>query len=197
MSYVPVKNRAVILLSSHYQTASVSSSETKKPTVILDYNATKGALADKMLKEFSCHRISKRWLVVLLAHLINVGTLNAYVLFKQKYAESSMTRLDFLKELSVALVTTAMQTRASFPRIRINSSVQDVMRDVLGDLPPQPLSASSLGQVTNTNASKRNRCCLCIRSIYQKYRARCSPCHMWICPEHTDNRATTYMRYKC
>ena len=62
VSYLRVKNRAVILLSSQHQTASVSSSETKKPTVILDYNAAKGEFdtADKMLKEFSCHRISKR-----------------------------------------------------------------------------------------------------------------------------------------
>ena len=159
MSYVLVKNKTLILLSSQHQTASVSSSE-KKPTVILDNNATKGAVdsADKMLKKFLCHRISKMWLFVFLARLINICTLNAYILFKKRYAESSMTRLGFHKELSVALLIPAMQAvKATPPRIGIDSSVQDAMQVVLSNLLPQPLSASSLGQVTNTNTFKQKQ----------------------------------------
>ena len=41
MSYVPIKNKAEILLFSQHQDASVSSSKEKKITVILDCNVAK------------------------------------------------------------------------------------------------------------------------------------------------------------
>ena len=63
VSYVPRKNKSVILLSSQHNDQAVSAAEHAKPDIILDYNKSKGAVdnADKTLKEFSCHRISKRW----------------------------------------------------------------------------------------------------------------------------------------
>ena len=83
MSYVPRKNKTVILLSSQHSNHSISTSEHGKPDIILDYNKSKGAVdsADKMLKAFSCHRISKRWPLILLTHIINVSALNAYLLY--------------------------------------------------------------------------------------------------------------------
>lgn len=74
VSYVPRKNKFVILLSSQHNDQAVSTAEHAKPDITLDYNKSKGAVdsAVKMLKEFSCHRFSKRWLFVLLTHLINV-----------------------------------------------------------------------------------------------------------------------------
>ena len=62
MSYVPRKNKSVILLSNQHNNQAVSTAEHAKPDIILDYNKSKGAVdnADKMFKEFSCHRISKR-----------------------------------------------------------------------------------------------------------------------------------------
>ena len=72
VSYVPRKNKAVVLLSSQHCEESASTLDHAKPNIILDYNNTKGTVdsADKMLKEFSCHRISKRWPFVLLTHII-------------------------------------------------------------------------------------------------------------------------------
>ena len=108
VSYVPCKNKSVILLSSQHNHHSISSSEHDKPDIILDYNKSKGAAdsADKMLKQFSCHRISKRWPFVLLTHIINVCALNAYLLYRKKYPNTSITRLKFLKELGSKLVKT-------------------------------------------------------------------------------------------
>ena len=90
------KNESVILLSSQQNNQAVSTAEHAKPDIILDYNKSKGALdsADKMLKEFSCHRISKRWLFVLLTHIINVCALNAYVLCQKKFSNTALTRLN-------------------------------------------------------------------------------------------------------
>ena len=44
VSYVPRKNKSVILLSSQHNDQAVSTAENAKPVIILDYNKSKGAL---------------------------------------------------------------------------------------------------------------------------------------------------------
>ena len=62
VSYVPRKNKSVLLVSSQHKDQAVSTAEHAKPDIILNYNKSKCAVdgADKTLKEFSCRRISKR-----------------------------------------------------------------------------------------------------------------------------------------
>ena len=189
VSYVPRKNKAVVLLSSQHCEQSMSTLEHAKPSMILDYNNTKGAIdnADQMLKEFSCHRISKRCPFVLLTHIINVCALNAYVLFKKKYPTTSMTRLNFLKTLGTELVKPAIKTRAVPPRIGINASVQAAMKMVIGPLPQAVQTPSA----SNSRTGKRNRCAFCPRTKDNKYNVKCSVCSQFICPQHTDSNVIT------
>jgi hypothetical protein len=51
-SYVPKKNKAVLLLSSMHHDAEVSTAEHKEPQIILDYNSTKGGVdnLDKLVQ---------------------------------------------------------------------------------------------------------------------------------------------------
>ena len=111
VSYVPRKNKSVILLSSQHSNHSINTLNLGKPDIILDYDKSKGAVdsADKMLKEFSCRRISKKWPFVLLTQIINVCALNAYLLYRKKRIDTSMTRLKFLKELGSELVKPAIK----------------------------------------------------------------------------------------
>ena len=88
-----------------------------------------------MLKEFSCHRISKRWPFVLLTHIINVCALNAYVLYQKKFPNTVLTRLNFLKDLGSELVKPAIKTRANPPRTGIPFTVQAAMASVIDPLP--------------------------------------------------------------
>ena len=85
VSYIPAKNKAVVLLSSQHHDQSISTLEHIEPIIILDYNRTKGAVesVDKMLKEFSDHGILNRWAFVLLKRINNVYILDAYVLYKK------------------------------------------------------------------------------------------------------------------
>ena len=85
-----------------------------------------------MLKEFSCHRISRRWPFVLLTHVLNVSALNAYLLYKKKFPNSSLTRLNFLKKLGNELVKPAIKTRAKPLRTGIPTLVQAAMTAVIG-----------------------------------------------------------------
>ena len=142
-----------------------------------------------MLKEFSCHRISRRWPFVLLTHVLNVSALNAYLLYKKKFPNSLLTRLNFLKKLGNEVVKPAIKTRAKPPRTGIPTSVQAAMTAVISPLPWQV-------QTPNTAASrtgKRNWCSLCPRSKDSKYSTKCSLCSVFICPEHTESNVITML----
>ena len=184
MSYVPHKNKFVILLSSQHNDQAVSTAEHAKPNIILDYNKSKSAVdsTDKMLKEFSCHRISKRWLSVLLTYIVN-----AYVLYQKKFSNIALTRLNFLKDLGSELVKPAIKMRANPPRTAIPLSVQAAMASVIGALPqqvPPPIPA-------NSRKVKRNHCSFCPRLKDTKYSAKCSLYSTYIYLEHTKSNATT------
>ena len=68
VSCVPRKNRVVILLSSQDLDDSVTECEQNTSNMIFEYKKSKEVVdtADKLLKEYSCHRISRRWPFVLL-----------------------------------------------------------------------------------------------------------------------------------
>ena len=64
VSYVPRKNKSVVLLSSsHVQFLEGELSATGKPRIILEYNATKGGAdtIDQIRQEYSCARATRRW----------------------------------------------------------------------------------------------------------------------------------------
>ena len=189
VSYVPRKNKSIILPSSQHNDQAVSTAEHAKPDITLDYNKSKCAVdgADKTLKKFSCHRISKRWTYVFLTRVINVCALNAYVLYQKKFPNTALTRLNFLKDLGSELVKPAIKTRANPPRTRIPLSVQAAMASVIGPLPqqvPSPIPA-------NSGKRKRNRCSFCPRSKDAKYSAQYLLCSAYICPEHKETNVTT------
>ena len=185
VSYVPNKNRAVLLLSTQHRDKDISTDEHSKPVMILDYNKTKGAVdsADKMLKEYSMHRISRRWPFVLLSHIINVCCLNAFILFRKKHPDMKMTRKSFLKALGLEMVKPHIERRAAPPRIGLNKSIQNAMQTVLGPLPDNRPAA-------DLTSKKRGRCSMCTRDGDRKYSVRCSECSNFICPTHTANTVT-------
>jgi hypothetical protein len=86
-SYVPKKNQAVILLSTQHHSEHISEEDSKfKPEVILEYNRTKGAVdtLDKMVKEYSCNRTTKRWPLVLFMNMVDIAAINAFILSEIK-----------------------------------------------------------------------------------------------------------------
>ena len=139
-----------------------------------------------MLKEFFCHRISKRWPFVVLTHIINVCALNTYVIYQKKLPNTALTRFNFLKDLGSELVKPAIKTRANPPRTGIPLSVQAAMASVISLLPqqvPPPIQA-------NSGKKKRNRCSFYPRSKDTKYSAKYLLCSAYICPEHTESNVT-------
>lgn len=74
VSYMPEKNKNVILMSTLHKAAEVSGREDKKTTIILDYIANKGGVDnfDKVTGTYSCQRRTARWPLVIIYNIIDV-----------------------------------------------------------------------------------------------------------------------------
>ncbi|KAJ8393710.1 hypothetical protein AAFF_G00057630 [Aldrovandia affinis] len=62
VSYLPKKNKNVVLLSTLHTEADISDREDRKPGIILDYNCNKGGVdnLDKVIGTYSCRRMTAR-----------------------------------------------------------------------------------------------------------------------------------------
>ena len=62
VSYIPKKNRNMVLLSTRHAEADVSDREDKKPVIVLDYNRNKGGVdnLDKVIGTYSCRWMTAR-----------------------------------------------------------------------------------------------------------------------------------------
>ena len=58
--------------------------DEKKTQIVLCYNKTKRGVdtVDQIVRNFSCKRITRRWLTVLWRNMLDIATLNAFTIFK-------------------------------------------------------------------------------------------------------------------
>ncbi|XP_066982177.1 piggyBac transposable element-derived protein 4-like [Macrobrachium rosenbergii] len=108
VSYVPdTKKENVVLLSSMHLDDKIdpTSGDDKKPDIITFYNATKGGvdMVDQMAGEYDTSRNSRRWPLTVFYCLLNVSTINAYVLYSHK-PENKLKRRFFIKSISMQLI---------------------------------------------------------------------------------------------
>lgn len=100
VSYSPKKNKTVLLLSTMHKHPEVDTNKAKKPLMILDYNATKGAVDafDQQVGYYTCARKTRRWPMRLFDFIIDAACLNAFVVWNLKNPQwknhKGSTRLD-------------------------------------------------------------------------------------------------------
>ncbi|XP_051566193.1 piggyBac transposable element-derived protein 4-like isoform X2 [Myxocyprinus asiaticus] len=82
VSYLPKRNKNVVLLSTLHKTAEISDCEDRKPAIILDYNHNKGGVdnLDKVIGNYSCRRMTARWPLVIFHNIIDVSSYNTFVI---------------------------------------------------------------------------------------------------------------------
>ncbi|KAM3911226.1 piggyBac transposable element-derived protein 4-like [Leptodactylus fuscus] len=85
VSYVPKKPKQVILMSTMHHDNAVSDREDRKPDIILDYNATKGAVdtLDQVISTYTCKRKTNRWPMIIFYNILDVSAYNAFVLWRE------------------------------------------------------------------------------------------------------------------
>lgn len=129
-SYVPKKNRAVILISSMHHNDEIDG-DTNKPEIIMYYNSTKGGVdeADKKCSIYSSSRRTKRWPMVLFYRVLDLSGMNAYILHNM-HQSKDVDRGDFLKKLARSLVVPHMQRRVT--SINLPRELRSTITRVLG-----------------------------------------------------------------
>ena len=172
VSYVPKKNKAVVLISSMHHCKSTDS-ETGKPEIISFYNQTKGGVdgLDKKCMTFSTSRRTCRWPMAIFFGILNIAGVNSHVLYSAFRDNSSISRFDFLKGLSRQLCEMYLNERL------LNTRLPRELRGSIGRILNKPLPSP----VHEVGPTKRKRCSLCPRSSDKKTDVICVNCNRHIC----------------
>jgi hypothetical protein len=110
-------------MSTQFLDDSVSDESRKKPSMILEYNRTKGRVdnADKLVREYSCARRTSRWPLRLFMNMLDIGALNAFIIWMLKNKDWNQRkpnrRYRFLLELGKELTNPNILRRASNPMV--------------------------------------------------------------------------------
>ena len=183
VSFVPQKNKSVVLLSSMHHDNKIDI-ETGKPDMIITYNETKGAVdtVDQLCHKYSVKRGTRRWPLCVFFDILDICGINAMVIWKCKNPnwnkDKPYKRRLFIEELGMQLISEYLSYRASNP-IGLQSHIRTAMTLVGYPCKEQkePEPSTSLG--------KRNRCFLCPRSKDKKVSQKCYKCHLFVCNEHS------------
>ena len=77
-------NRVVNMLSTMHGQPEIESTSDEKPSIILLCNKTKGGVdtLDSMVRSYSTKRTARRWPLVLFHNMIDVSTINAFIIWQ-------------------------------------------------------------------------------------------------------------------
>ena len=198
VSYVPKKNKSVILLSSMHHTCDISTEEHKKPEIIMFYNSTKGGVdtVDQMVRYYSCRIKTRRWPLVLFMNCIDIAAVNAFVIWLTKNpmwnTKKTHKRRLFLQELGLQLIRPHVEQRAKQSSLR--SHVKIALASVLG----HPVH-TAVDDVRSSTGTTRGRCFLCVRETHgeghkkmkdkvRRQQQRCAKCYKHVCNGHCVTR---------
>ena len=182
-SYVPKKNKAVILLFTMHSDTAVNVDEQKKPHMIMNYNQYKTRVdtMDQMVRRYTCHRRTQRW-----PHAAFIIYYENNNMLKKKTNQQRI----FLHQLSEELAKPFIEDRSSNKQIMRHHSTKNAIEDVLGvEFAPAPVVEKET--VTRDNSGRikvTGSCHLCYRQTIKrprKTRKSCAKCEKPVCDKHS------------
>lgn len=185
VSYIPKPRKCVVLLSSVHREHAISDENNNyKPNIINYYNSTKSGVdvLDKILREYTCRRCTRRWPLSLFLHYIDIAAYNAFVLWQLKnpdWATGNIKsrRKQFIENLSEQLVAANIDSRAR--AFETNAVV--FSRHIVDAIES---TGRKINKQMSTTLEKRSRCSLCIGND-NKYKSKCDVCHKYVCNIHS------------
>ncbi|KAI2802424.1 hypothetical protein BLOT_009874 [Blomia tropicalis] len=116
VSYVPKKNKAVIMFSTQHQDLDIDVANSNKPQVIIDYNKGKGGVDtfDRILASMNCYRSTNRYSLCIFYNMINISYQNSFVISVKANVFNSTAkykRRQFVEELAYDLCIPQMKRR--------------------------------------------------------------------------------------
>lgn len=197
LSYVPRKNRAVLVLSSMHHKPN-DDQATGKPEMIELYNLTKGGVdqLDMKCSNYCANRKTRRWPLAIFYHLVAASCSNAFVLYKH-YKTKKMRRFQFMHELGMSLIGTRLGERLQIPNLP--HELRELIKNVLLEVPvPENRTrlavagrSCSSARLDDTNPtrlteksdhlSKQTSCRYCPYKLKRKTSTKCIKCDTASC----------------
>ncbi len=181
VSYIPKKNKSVVVLSTQHHDAKVEGSK-KKPEIISYYNSTKSGVdnLDHLIAMNTCKRKSNRWPNVMFYNIIDVATVAGMVIWLSNFPDwekksCGRKRRKYLVELGESLIQDQIERRLESDKIATCTEEALVTLgylDPFQKVQPQPL--------------QKGRCHLCPRITDRKVKQSCKMCGLHVCTEHSE-----------
>ena len=184
-SYVPKKNKAVILLSTMHSDTAVNVDEQKKPHMIMYYIKYETGVdtMDQMVSRYTCHRRTQRWPLAMFFNLLDVGALASYLIYHENNNMLKKTILSlftysvsdekvktnqrriFLHQLSEELAKPFIEDRSSNKQIMRHHSTKNAIEDVLRvEFAPAPVvEKETVARDSSGRIEVTGSCHLCYR----------------------------------
>ncbi|CAF4656859.1 unnamed protein product [Rotaria sp. Silwood2] len=180
------KKKPVVLLSSAHEFAKVFDDEKRLPCAIHDYNQTKAGVdaIDQCIENYTVHRISRRWPMVVFYNMIDIAAINAMTIWLCQNSswnvKRTSTRRIFLTQLSKALTNLQLQRRSK--EVRLMPKAKLVLQSIGYRLHSD--SIKNLSVDSHLNETKR-RCHLCPAQFGRKVRQTYHYCRKNGCLSHS------------
>ncbi|GBP53738.1 hypothetical protein EVAR_84221_1 [Eumeta japonica] len=156
-SYVPKKNRAVILLSTkHHGKEDVN--KNNKSEINLDYNSTKGGVdtLDQMVHEYTVRHKTNRWPIAFFQNIIDVVGIASLIIWKNIHPDWNSRKKNTLRKLFLGEIATELVTPHIWRRSTkgLSSYHLAAMQDVAG-------SNQEVTQSSEPAAKRKKHCYIC------------------------------------
>lgn len=179
VSYVPKKNKAVILLSTMDDTGEIDQI-TKKPDIILNYNKTKCGVdtVDQKCTSYTTQRITRRWPLAIFFRFLDIVGINSEVVFTDTNTTPQVApprrRRRFLTTLGFQLLEDHLKERAK---------ILTLPRDIVEFLSKYRIE----NEISDTaNQGHVGRCHMCSKHKNNKTTVTCNSCKQFVCKGHCE-----------
>lgn len=176
VSYVPKKNKAVVLYSSMHHSNEIGPN-AGKPIIIEDYNSTKGGVdsVDQKCSIYSCSRRTTRWPMAIFFRILDMSGLNAYILHQSHKRANKLSRLNFLKALAANLNENNLRSRLY--NTKIPRQLRTSISSIIGIEVPEEVDP----RIEKLPRDQRQYCTLCHYKKRTKTAYLCCKCFKPIC----------------
>lgn len=179
LSFVPKKNKAVILISSMHHKIDTNLIDDK-PEIISYYNSTKSGVdvLDLKCANYSSNRRTRRWPLAVFYTTINVASVNSFILYTCFSDNPILSRFKFVKQLAKELIEPHLHRRLAIPNIR-----RDVKYLIEKILDKEPENQEQQAGPPSDRLEKRKTCSICPSKKDRKTAYKCIKCAQPICLE--------------
>ncbi|GBP85250.1 PiggyBac transposable element-derived protein 4 [Eumeta japonica] len=178
VSFVPKKNKAVVLYSTMHHDNTVNS-ETQKPEIIEYYNSTKSGVdsVDQKCSVYSCSRRTHRWPMAVFFRIVDMSAWNNCVIHQNQTGIRKQTRLDYLKGLAEQLNENNLKTRL------YNTRLPRQLREIISEIIKVPLlpPIDENAQDGKLPRDQRKYCHICPSRLKRKTVYLCHSCAKPVC----------------